>query len=177
MRRFSSVVRKHNSSTRTRFPTKYNPDRSAFKQKIILPPGVSYNPAPAAPTPLETPAAFLPPQELKARTFLKDSNKFNTSNMPQISESPKRTYHLTDEDAAEIAALRQSDPYKWTRKNLAAKYNVSEMVIGMLSTPNEEHSQEMDRRLDIIQSQWNDKRARARDHRKLRKMYWLRDAK
>lgn len=179
MRRFSSlrpVFRTHKSSTKTRFPAKYNPDRSAFKQKFVLPAGVSYNPAPAPPTPLETPAAFLPADERAARSFVKDAGAYDVASMPALSPAPRRTYHLTQADADEIARLRLADPAKWTRPVLAQKFKVSEFVVGMVSRPSPEHAREMQSRLETIQAQWNEDRTRARKHRKDRKQLWLRDA-
>lgn len=170
------LPRVHNSAIKTRFPTKFNPVRSAFKQKILTPAGVSYNPAPSAPTPLETPAAFLPKKELELRSYIKDNRAYDVSKMPLVSKPPQRTYHLTTEDAQKIQTLRNSEPTKWTRKRLAEEFKVSEFVIGMVSKPNEEYAQEMRSRLCLIREQWDEKRVRARDHRMRRKKFWLRDA-
>lgn len=165
----------HNVPVKTRFPTKYNPVRSAFKQEILLPAGVVYNPAPSAPTALETPAAFLPAAERQQRAFTKDANPYNVATMPAVSPAPQRTYHLKPEDVKEIQQLRSSEPFKWTRKALAKKYNVSEFVIGMVSAAPAEHQQEMSSRLTEIKGMWNDKRSRARAHRARRKNFWLRN--
>lgn len=181
MRKFSTSAaqlaeRQRNSAVKTRFPTKFNPSRSAFNQQIYTPGGVSYNPAPSAPTPKETPAAFLPKEELELRAWAKDAKPVDVSTMPALSASPARTYHLTKQDAEQIQQLRQSEPYKWTRKALAEKFGVSEYVIGLVSNPNGEHQQDMQSRLSLIQAQWTERRERARDHRLRRKNFWLRDA-
>lgn len=173
---FMKLPRVHNSAVKTRFPTKFNPVRSAYKQQILTPAGVSYNPAPSAPTPLETPAAFLPKRELELRSYIHENKAYNVSSMPLISKPPRRTYHLTAEDAEKIQTLRDSEPSKWTRKRLAEEFKVSEFVIGMVSKPNEAYAKEMQSRLGLIREQWDDKRSRARDQRMRRKKFWLRDA-
>lgn len=164
----------HKGAVKTRFPTKFNPVRSAYKQKILTPEGVVYNPSPAAPTPLETPAAFLPPRD--KRSYVKDRRDYPVDQMPVLNTSPRRTYHLTEHDAEEIQRLRWEEPATWTRKALAKKYGVSEAVIGMVSTPHPDRMAEMETRLETIKGMWNDKRARARMHQHQRKLFWLRDA-
>lgn len=173
-RRLYSTGKNHNTPVKTRFPTKYNPVRSAYKQKILLPEGLVYNPSPAAPSAWETPAAFLPKSD--TRTVRKDEQPFNLSNMPILNAQAQYTSHLTEADAVEIQRLRNEEPEKWTRKALATKFGVSEHVIGILSKSSTARSQEMDSRLQTIKEIWNDKRARARDHRRRRKAFWLRDA-
>lgn len=171
-----TALRVHKSNMQTRFPTKYNPFRSAFKQKILMPKGVSYNPAPAAPTPLETPAAFLPPSERAKRVYLKDAEPYDIEKMPRLSPAPLRTYHLTPADAEEISRLRTSEPEKWTLPRLAEKYKVSTFVISMLSKPNPAYTAEMAKRLETIQSTWPEKRVQARKDRLRRKESWLNDS-
>lgn len=164
----------HRTPVKARFPTKFNPIRSAYKQKIITPEGVAYNPSPAPPTPFETPAAFLPSQD--KRSYVKDSKDYPVHQMPALSPRPTRTYHLSQDDAAEIQRLRWEDPNQWTRKALAEKFGVSQAVIGMVSSSHPARASEMHARLETIKGMWNDKRARARAHRQQRKFYWLRDA-
>ncbi|PRT53461.1 54S ribosomal protein L20, mitochondrial [Wickerhamiella sorbophila] len=173
-RRLYSTARAHKTPVKTRFPTKYNPVRSAYKQKILLPEGLVYNPSPAAPTAWETPAAFVPKSD--KRTVLKDAKPYDIANMPALKTPAEKTTNLTEADAIEIQRLRNEEPEKWTRKALASKYSVSEHVIGILSKPNAERAQEMNSRLATIKSIWNDKRTRAREHRQRRKAFWLRDA-
>lgn len=157
----------------TRFPTKYNAVRSAWKQKILTPEGVSENPSPAAPSAYETPNAFIPKSDTRV---YKKEQKWDVESMPVASPLPRRTYHLTDKDFIEIQRLRDSEPEKWTRKALAEKFGVSEFVIGLASRPNEARDAEMQERLATIKEMWTDKRARARNHRQRRKEFWLRDA-
>lgn len=161
----------------TRFPTKFNPVRSAVKPGIILPKGLKYNPAPSSPTPYETPAAFLPPSD--TRKIVKDAKQYNVETMPPLSEevpAQKQQYHLTMADFVEIQRLRYEDPDKWTRKALAKKFKCSLYTISIASRPHPERDTEMSRRLEVIKSIWDTRRSRARVNRQRRRKLWLRDA-
>jgi hypothetical protein len=160
----------------TRFPTKFNPIRSAVKPGIILPKGLVYNPTPSPPTPYETPAAFLPKNDM--RKVVKDAKDYNVDSMPRLSEEPAEpsNYHLSEADFIEIQRLRHEDPSKWTRSALAEKFKCSPYVISLASTPHPDRDAEMQRRLGVIKSIWDTKRSRARTDRQRRKQYWLRDA-
>ncbi|KAA8904293.1 hypothetical protein TRICI_005519 [Trichomonascus ciferrii] len=159
----------------TRFPTQFNPVRSASNPRIQLPKGLVYNPAPAAPTPYDTPAAFLP--ENDKRQIRKDAQPYDdVKYMPPLTPRQRKQYNLTEEDMIEIQRLRKEDPEKWTRKALAEKFNCSEFFISIASTPHPDRQKEMDRRLDVIKSLWNESRYRARRDRERRKQLWLRDA-
>ncbi|EDO19551.1 hypothetical protein Kpol_1018p84 [Vanderwaltozyma polyspora DSM 70294] len=85
-----------------------------------------------------------------------------------------KTYHLKPEQIEEIKKLRSQDPEKYTRKVLAKKYNVSALFISLVASAPKERVQEMDRRLNVIKSQWHPRRAIAREDRKKRKELWYR---
>ncbi|ANB15688.1 mitochondrial 54S ribosomal protein YmL20 [Sugiyamaella lignohabitans] len=158
----------------TRFPTLYNPKRSASNNKIQLPIGLVYNPAPAAPSPYETPAAFLPKED--KRTVVVNSEEFPVDKIPALKEPLEKKYNLTEKDLIEIHNLRTSDPNKWTRRALAEKFSCSEFMISVASKPNPEYKKEMDERLETIKESWSPRRARARNDRQRRKRLWIRDA-
>jgi hypothetical protein len=157
-----------------RFPTLYNPKRSASNPKIQLPAGLVYNPAPSAPSPYDTPAVFVPRGD--QRTVLHNKEPFPIQYIPAINEPAERKYHLTEQDLIEIHKLRTTEPEKWTRKSLAEKFNCSPFMISVASEPNAEYKAEMERRLDVIKGMWSPRRARARNDRQRRKKLWVRDA-
>lgn len=159
----------------TRFPTQFNAVRSASNPRIQLPKGLAYNPAPSAPSPYDTPAAFLP--EGDRRQIKKDAEPYeDVENMPALISKWKKSYNLTESDMIEIQRLRKENPQKWTRKALAKKFNCSPFFISIASKPHPKRQKEMDRRLEFIQSLWNESRTRARRDRKRRRDLWLRDA-
>ena len=157
------------------FPTSFHPVRSANKTKIQLPEGVVYNPPSSAPTPYQTPSAFLPAKDARRNAPWNQQNH-DIGSMPPLATPTEKTYNLTKAEISEIQNLRLEDPEKWTRKALAKKFNCSPFFISMVSKPASERQVEMDRRLGIIQSGWTDHRANARKDRARRRNLWLRDA-
>ncbi|CAN6667255.1 large ribosomal subunit protein mL58 [Trichomonascus vanleenenianus] len=165
---------KARSEIPTRFPTKFNPVRSAYNPKIQLPKGLVHNPAPAAPSPYYTPAAFLPKSD--NRKVVYGAEKYPVEDIPSLRTPQDKEYNLTEEDMIKIQELRQSDPEKWTRKALAKEFNCSEFFISIASKPSPERQKEMDRRLDVIKSLWTETRIRTRRERHRRRQQALRDA-
>jgi hypothetical protein len=157
----------------TRFPTMFNPIRSASNPRIQLPKGLVYNPAPSVPSPYNTPAAFLPKNA--DRKVMHEKDPYEVENMPLLQQIQQKNYHLTDKDVIEIQKLRQEDPEKWTRKSLAEKFGCSEFFISIASKPLPEHQAEMDRRLKVIKGRWSQKRIVTRRDRQRRRELWLRD--
>lgn len=156
------------------FPTKFHPTRSANHANIKLPSGVVHNPPAAAPTPYQTPSAFLPADDVR-RTAVWNTQSHDVANMPALSENTEKQYHLTEAEIAEIQKLRLEDPAKWTRKALAKKFNCSPLFVSMVSKPDAARDAEMQQRLDIIKGNWTEHRKEARRDRSRRREYWLRD--
>lgn len=157
----------------TRFPTVFNPVRSAAKPHIKLPKGLVYNPSPAPLSVYDTAAIFLP--ESDRRIVRHEDKAYPVELMPALSEIKDKKYHLTEKDVIEIQKLRLEDPEKWTKKALAAKFDCSELMVSIASKPAPERVTEMNRRLDIIRDIWSPARARARGDRKRRQEIWKRD--
>ncbi|KAK9236320.1 mitochondrial ribosomal protein subunit L20-domain-containing protein [Lipomyces kononenkoae] len=153
---------------RVPYPTKYNPISSANKAVPILPPGLSYNPPPTAPSPFETPDIFLPPSE---RRLVSTAEALPVL-PPALRETKKKTYHLTQEQIEEIKQLRTAQPYKWTRKSLAKKYGCSQFFVGMIAEAPESRKLDMQRRLAVIKSRWGLFKRTARTHRQKRRELW-----
>lgn len=157
----------------TPFPTTYHPTKSASTTKILLPTGVVHNPPASAPTPYQTPSAFLPKDDPR-REAVWNTKKQDVDTMPPLNEREKK-YHLTEAEIQEIQKLRLQDPETWTRKALAEKFQCSPFFISMVSTPDPARLQEMNRRLEVIKSRWTEHREIARRDRKRRREIWLRD--
>ncbi|KAK9455708.1 mitochondrial ribosomal protein subunit L20-domain-containing protein [Dipodascopsis uninucleata] len=153
------------------FPTRFNPVSSANKSRPILPPGLTYNPPASAPSPFDTPDIFLPAEE---RTNVSASTSTNIL-PPPLGPAKEKTYHLSEEQITEIKRLRLADPYKNTRKALAAQFNCSPFFIGMVAEAPLERRQDMERRLDYIKSKWSVYRKNARGQRARRRDSWAQD--
>lgn len=165
----------------TPFPTKYHPTRSANNSDIQLPAGVVHNPPSSAPSPFQTPSAFLPANDPRRQIVWNQAQKDvqegrrDIANMPALSVEKEKQYHLTAEDIAEIQKLRLEDPSKWTRKALAAKFQCSPFFISMVSKPDAGRLQEMNSVLETIKSEWTEHRKESRRDRARRREYWLKD--
>lgn len=114
-------------------------------------------------------ATTLPPL-LRASKAFKQQQTYNNSN----------NNRMTSEQIAEMQALRLSDPSKWTRSELARKFNVSPYFVGIVGfgdTPaakqaskdaKEIHEAEKERRFEAYGL---NKRV-ASEVRRLRKQFW-----
>lgn len=172
IRQVSSFSKK--KDTLTPFPTKFHPVKSASKTKINLPQGVVHNPPASAPSPYQTPAAFLPKDDPR-RTAVWNKQVHNIETMPPLVDPAEKSYHLNESDIKEIQKLRLEDPEKWTRKALAEKFQCSPFFISMVSTPDQGRDAEMNSRLETIKSSWTEHRANSRRDRTRRREVWLRD--
>lgn len=172
VRRVSSFSKKRDVVTP--FPTTFHPTRSANKTKIQLPQGVVHNPPASAPTPHQTPSAFLPKNDPR-RSAVWNQQAHNIETMPPLADVKEKKYHLSEADIAEIQRLRLEDPEKWTRKTLAEKFGCSPFFVSMVSKPDAERRTLMDGKLEEIKASWTEHRAGARRDRARRRDLWLRD--
>ena len=171
-------------------PTIYNERTSAANYKGFLkakiPAGLYYNPAQSSTMNSinsETiPVSFMPKDDPR-RPFaakLHATDKLESQTAPPVLCSKStlnpsgKSYHLKPEQIKEIQRLRAENPEVYTRKALAAKYNVSPLFISMVSDVPKERKLEMDRRLETIKTNWHPKRAAAREDRRKRKEMWYR---
>ncbi|KAL6940841.1 hypothetical protein ACO0QE_004759 [Hanseniaspora vineae] len=170
-------------------PTIYNADKSASNYKGYLkakiPKGFYYHPAQSSNTgsvnsetiPVSFMSATDPrrtlPHVVKQSVHDKKISELAPPVLPSKSAmAGTKTYHLEPKDVEEIKKLRLSNPDKYTRKTLAKMFNVSPLFISIVSSASKERLQEMDRRLNIIKSEWCEKRKLARDDRAKRKALW-----
>ncbi|CAI4046779.1 hypothetical protein SUVZ_11G2940 [Saccharomyces uvarum] len=161
----------------------YNKTKSASNYKGYLKhkdaPGMHYQPSESIATGSinsETvPRSFMPTNDPR-REFEMPARVAPAKQCPNVLVSKStvngKTYHLGPQEVEEIQRLRQENPLKYTRKVLAAKFGVSPLFVSLISKPNGQRAQEMDRRLQEIQSRWKDKRCVAREDRKRRKLLW-----
>ncbi|KAH3900159.1 mitochondrial 54S ribosomal protein mL58 SCDLUD_003129 [Saccharomycodes ludwigii] len=171
-------------------PTIYNPTSSASNPKGYLkakiPSGIYFTPAQSSPTGSinsETiPVSFMSKDDPRKSLYHvyynkgKKNPKFVQKFAPPILQkkniAQEKKYHLTPKDVEEIQRLRNSNPDKYTRKALAEAFNVSPLVISLVSSAKPERLQEMEERLKYITSRWNEKRRLARQDRAKRNKLW-----
>lgn len=134
------------------------------------------------------PLSFLPKDDPR-RQFVVPHLKNNNNNNKPLGDhrSPEvltgrnaalnhvKSYHLSPEKVNEIIRLRNSDPNKYTRSVLAKQFGVSRLFISLVASAPEERLQEMNQRLNIIQSRWGKARKQARLERAKRHQTWYRD--
>jgi len=156
-------------------PNLYNKKSSAYKPKLKNPKGLIHHPPPSAPSATsDIPDLFLPNDDPRKGLNL-SGEKIDIQNAPPLSIPKEKTYNLTPKDVEEIKKLRISEPYKFTKKVLAEKFNVSEFTISLVSDANPERNEDMQNRLNLIKSRWGKGRKEARSDRVKRMQYWYRD--
>lgn len=174
-------------------PTIYNKNRSMSNvdgyRKAKIDPGFYLQKSQSSPTGSihsETiPLSFLPKDDPRRRfviPHLKNSDKaLGDHRSPEVltgrnaSLNHVKSYHLTPEKVNEIIRLRNSDPNKYTRSVLAKQFGVSRLFISLVASASRERVEEMDQRLNIIQSRWGKARKQARLERAKRHQTWYRD--
>lgn len=88
----------------------------------------------------------------------------------------EKKYHLSEKDIQEIRKLRTDDPYTWTRKKLAEKFECSQFFVGMICEAPVEKKELERGKLEAIKERWGRRRRYARDDRGKRRELWARDA-
>ncbi|ODV94560.1 hypothetical protein PACTADRAFT_50438 [Pachysolen tannophilus NRRL Y-2460] len=159
-------------------PNRYNQKNSVSNLKPNLPKsGIFFHPTPSAPTPRQTPNAFLPPTDPRKDNELYTRTTANTiplEYMPLLNDSSKTTknYHLTKTDITEMQKLRNEG---WTRKQLKEKFKCSNLFISLATDKNAKVAQREEERLEQVKSKWSEdtKIAKLNKEKKLKK--WLRD--
>ncbi|MCJ1273972.1 hypothetical protein MMC21_001765 [Puttea exsequens] len=176
--RYESTARRTTKRLRTK------PD-SSFTSSIKpehLHDYIVFNPPSSAPSPYHTPPAFLPSNDPRRKLLAQSHQHANPYTSPDRKLPPmiksripqERRYHLTEEDFTEIRRLRSLDPYKWTKKQLAEKFDCSENLVAMLA-PHEAKRQNDEKELERIKLRWGKRKRYAREDRQKRKDMWGRD--
>ncbi|KAL8862673.1 MAG: hypothetical protein Q9178_001171 [Gyalolechia marmorata] len=178
------AARRHESSARrTTKRLRVKPDPSfipstptnQFQDNIV------FNPPSSSPSPYQTPAAFLPPSDPRRSLFAQSHEHANPYAQPDkrlpppIQKPVEKRYHLKADEIAEIRYLRQKDPFTWSRKKLAQKFDCSEFFVAMICEASQEKKQQQQKALDDIKARWGKRRTYAREDRQKRRVLWGRD--
>lgn len=96
-----------------------------------------------------------------------------TAPLPPPLKTPyEKSYHLTQEDFAEMRKLRAEDPNVWTRVKLAARFGTSQFFVGMVCEASSQRKAEMQTRLATIKGRWGGRKIGARLERRRRRAGW-----
>ncbi|KAL8704026.1 MAG: hypothetical protein Q9201_002798 [Fulgogasparrea decipioides] len=180
-----AAARRHQSSARrTTKRLRVQPDPSFISSIPTdqLQDHVIFNPPSSSPSPYHTPVAFLPPSDPR-RSLL--SQSYDHANPyaqpgkrlppPAQKKSPEKRYHLGEKEIAEIHRLRKEDPFTWSRKKLAQKFDCSEFFVAMVCEASPERKEQQRKALEDIKARWGKRRRYAREDRQKRRELWGRD--
>lgn len=179
------AFRRHaSSSRRTAKKLRVKPDHT-FTSSIApdkINDHIIFNPPSSAPSVYQTPAAFLPPGDPRRQLLaesLSHANPYEDSNQqlpPPVRRLPQeKKYHLREEEIAEIRRLRTTDPYLWTRKKLAEKFDCSQFFVGIVVQASKEKKEKERQILEKVKEKWGRRRRYAREDRRKRRELWERD--
>lgn len=176
--------RRHESSSRRatkKLRVKPDPSFTASISASQIRDHIVFNPPSSAPSPYQTPPAFLPHGDPR-RELLSEShqnaNPYNESGRrlpPSIMQRPEKKYHLGEKEIEEIRRLRTEDPNTWTQNKLAQKFACSQFFIGMVSRAPKERLERASKELEKVKAKWGPRRTYAREDRQKRREFWGRD--
>ena len=176
------VTRRHESSARRttkRLRTKPDPSFTAAIPPENLNDHIVFNPPSSAPSPYHTPPAFLPAHDPR-RNLLSQSHLHGnpyidpSRRLPPLARKvqKEKKYHLTPKEIEEIRSLRTQDPWTWTRKKLAEKFECSQFFVGMVAEAPVAKKESEWAKLDAIKDRWGKRRTGAREERGKRRTGW-----
>lgn len=177
--------RRHESSARRttkRLRVKTDPTFTSSIPADQLQDHVVFNPPSSAPSSYHTPVAFLPPNDPRRALLSQSHERANPYSNPDkrlpppVRQPYEKKYHLKEEDLAEIRRLRREDPSKWTRIQLAKKFECSQFYIALVCEASQERKAQHREALEAVKSRWGKKRRYAREDRQRRKELWGQDA-
>ncbi|KAG8529435.1 uncharacterized protein KY384_006072 [Bacidia gigantensis] len=176
------TCRHESSSRRTTKKLRTKPNVSSLTASVS-PDNVNdyivFNPPSSAPSPYHTPAAFLPRDDPR-RDLLSQSHLHSNPyvdlrrSLPPLARKTQKQkkYHLTPKQIEEIRELRTKDPWKWTRKRLAERFDCSQFFVGIVAeAPTERKRSEM-AKLEAVKERWGWRRRNAREERGKRQELW-----
>ena len=176
------VTRRHESSARRTTKRLRNKPNPSFRTAIPpenLNDHIVFNPPSSAPSPYHTPPAFLPAHDPR-RTLLSQSHLHSnpyidsSRHLPPLARKvqKEKKYHLTPNDIEEIRKLRTEDPWVWTRKKLAEKFECSQFFIGIVAEAPAKKKDTERAKLDDVKERWGRRRRDAREDRAKRRELW-----
>ena len=179
------IFRRHESSSRrTTKKLRNKPDASfaAATPKDQLDNHIIFNPPSSGLSPYQTPPAFLPAHDPRRTLLIQSYQHANPyrdvkNRLPPLTHRVRseKKHHLTLKEIEEIRKLRSEDPYKWTRKVLAEKFDCSQFFVGMVAEAPESKKREEIEVLEATKEKWGAKRRTAREDRQRRKESWAMD--
>lgn len=95
---------------------------------------------------------------------------------PVRKEQREKNYHLNEKDIENIRHLRLQNPFKWTRRALAEKFECSQFFVGMICEAPAERKKMEAEKLEAIKARWGQRRINAREDRAKRRDLWGRDS-
>ena len=181
-RRCESSARRTTKRLRTKTDSSFTPSSpSNITDHIIL------NPPSASPSPYHTPPAFLPPNDprrIVLSSSYKAANPYHDESRklpPEVRKNrqQEKRYHLGPAEIEQMRRLRQKDPWQWTRKALAERFQCSQFFAGMVG----EHATKEglrkknfeEERIKDIRDRWGKRKTIAREDRARRKELWYKD--
>ena len=180
----SQVTRRHESSARRttkRLRTKPDPSFTSSISRFNVQDHIVFNPPSSSPSVYHTPAAFLPPNDPRRQLLAQSHSHASPYEQPDrylpppIRKPYEKKYHLREKEIEEIRELRGSDPFTWTRKKLAEKYDCSQFFVGLICQASEERLVQQKKVLEDIKGKWGMRRRHAREDRTRRRELWGRD--
>ena len=140
---------------------------------------IIFNPPSSAPSVYHTPSKFLPKDDRRRDLFAAvaetTESSIPTRLPPAVRRQSKKQYHLQEADLEEIRRLRKEDPVKWSRDQLAKKFECSALFVGIVCEASKEHKDRQTRILEAVKSRWGRRRRSAREDRTRRRETWGRD--
>ncbi|KAB8295280.1 hypothetical protein EYC80_007188 [Monilinia laxa] len=170
----STTARRHESSyRRTRQRLNIAPDPDFVPSKGALQDHIIFNPPSSSPSVFHTPLKFLPKDDKRRKLLTVTQERLNAlSRRLPPPVNPKQLkyqrHHLSEEDVAEIRRLRADHPEKWTRLQLAKKFNCSSIFIGMITEASEDKRELERQKLEAVKARWGPTRTAARENRQRR---------
>lgn len=184
LRPFLPFSRRHASSARrTTKNLRVKPD-STFTSSIHpdkINDHIVFNPPSSAPSVYQTPVAFLPPDDPRRQLLAQSHSHSNPYSDPSRRLPPpmrppyEKKYHLGPDQIEEIRRLRAEDPFTWTRKKLAEKFDCSQFFVGMVVQASKERKEQQKQILENVKERWGRRRRYAREDRTKRRELWGRD--
>ncbi len=176
-RRYESSARR----TTKRLRVKPDPTFNSSIQPDKANDHIVFNPPSSAPSVYQTPAVFLPTNDPRRQLLAQSHSHANPYSQPDRPLPPpirapyEKKYHLGQDQIAEIRRLRSEDPFTWTRKKLAEKFDCSQFFVGMVVEASKERKEQQKQVLENVKEKWGRRKRYAREDRAKRRELWGRD--
>ncbi|QSZ36790.1 hypothetical protein DSL72_006673 [Monilinia vaccinii-corymbosi] len=170
----NTTARRHESSyRRTKQRLNIAPDQNFIASLGALQDHIIFNPPSSSPSVFHTPLKFLPQSDQRRKLLATTQERINafSPRLPPAVDPKQLKYqkhHLSEDDVAEIKRLRTNDPEKWTRRQLAKKFNCSSIFIGMITHASDDKRELERQKLEAVKARWGPTRTAARENRQRR---------